>query len=315
MVIMIEKLKNKLDLRRLALLCAALLAMVLGILLLTSQIRADAEETESAAERERRLGPMAYVDPDSDFVSVPAPDESLRPSEPGQWGGPSQWLPEGYYEEDSSITPEEMDYRFAHRFDGIDYDDLFTADGVVIQGNYMDWYIEKVLMEADPMLKVQSNPYVYLDNNKYYQAIVDKGPAAIPELEKALADPGDSGTHGLSAYLFAAAIEEIAQADVEGIIDDRYAIGTAGEFMDYWLAIKKSATKDVRAIALSSEYSNKEKLEKIDNYGLLAVPALDELKADPKLSEELKVGLETQLIALGATDQKQVAYTKECLAL
>jgi hypothetical protein len=267
-----------------------------------------AEEQETWEERVSRLGPLAYVDEtDPDYAPVPVvPDESTRPSEPGQWGSPPTLEGEG-----ESLTPEEMAYLTEHRYDGIDRDVVFTDEGVVIKALYMDWYIEKVMAERDPMLMVQSNPYAYIEGNEYYDALVDMGPVAIPQLEQEFLDPSPKG---LSGYLFAAAIEEIAKADILGILDDRYAIATAWEFLDYWVPVRQGATEDVYAIALSTSYSVEQKLEKIAYYGLLAVPALGELRDDPAIDDELKVALNAHLEFLDAASSEQIAYITQCLA-
>jgi hypothetical protein len=306
---MFAKMKDKLGKKWVITLCATAVAAiaVTATIALAGGGQADADEWDDLVNE---LGPAAFEGSDSDPTPAPVLDEGLRPSEPGQWGSPEDWLPEGYHQEPRP-TAEEIDYYNEHWLDGIGYDDLFTDDGVVISALYMDWYIVKVMMERDPMLGLQSNPYVYLEGNEYYDAIIAMGPAAIPQLEQEMREPS---SRGLSIYLIAVAVEKTAKADIEGIIDDHYAIGTAGDFWDYWVPVRASATQDVREIAYSSEYTTEQKLEKIGYYGLLAVPALDDLRNDPALSEALRVGLNARLESLGASDPEMIAYITECLA-
>jgi hypothetical protein len=239
-----------------------------------------------------------------DLVPVPAPDESLRPSVPGQWGSPEDWD-----QGDDSLTSKPVP-DIDKLLDSIEYDDLFTDNGVVVSALYMDWYIERVLAEKNPDLKFHSDPGAYIVDNDYYSALIDLGAAGIPRVEKALLEP-DSG--GVSVYLLALVLENNSQINMSGILDQQFPWATAGEFLDKWLAIKASATKDVRTIANSEKYTTSEKLKKISDYGLLAVPALAELKDSSALSSGLKKELRTQLDSLGASGAKDIASIAEWL--
>ncbi|MDR1393672.1 MAG: hypothetical protein LBJ62_06875 [Bifidobacteriaceae bacterium] len=214
----------------------------------------------------------------------------------------------------AEITLEEwaqQQYEWEHRFDGVKYGDVFTDRGVVIDPFYMDWYIEKVMLPKDPTLIVHSNPGAYLVDNGYYDALVGIGPAGIPRLEKAMVS-ADNG--GLSVYLFGLALEDISGVDMAAIRGEQFRWSTAGSFLDKWFPVKENAAKDIQAIVASKDLTNAAKLTKISNYGILAVPALDQLKDSKSLDKELKAGIEKQLDGLGASDQQQVKLITNALA-
>ncbi|MDR1188251.1 MAG: hypothetical protein LBK95_12490 [Bifidobacteriaceae bacterium] len=246
----------------------------------------DGRARESMTQREIELGPMADADREDD-------------SAPVQY---DRW-PEGCSSGDSR-TPEELEFEFEHRFDGIEHGDVFTKRGVVVNDRYMDWYIEKVMMEREPMLAAQSSPFALIEGNEYYEALVAMGPAVIPEVERAMLNASYCGH---SMYLFALALQELSGVDLGRVLDEPFGWANAGEFMDMWFPVRQTATEDVRAIVGPAEYTTDEKLEKIGYYGLLAVPALDELKNSPALDGRLKAGLRLQLESFGATDSKQAA--------
>jgi hypothetical protein len=241
--------------------------------------------------RVSRLGAAAYGDDGPDLVLDP-----VKPRPRPIAAQPS--------------TEEGLEYQQAHRFDGIELTDLFTKDGVVVDALYMDWYIFEVMAKESPLLKAQSNPYAYLEGNEYYWAIAGLGPEVIPVLESEIQAP-DNG--GLSVYLFATLIEEVAGSNLAAIFDEENRWGTAGDFFENWLAAKKTVSADVGATASSSKYTTEEKLERIGYYGLLAAPALDELKSSPGLSADLKKGIGSKLQSIEESSGAKAAQIAKTL--
>lgn len=128
-------------------------------------------------------------------------------------------------------------------------------------------------IEEESELALSSNPYDYIENNEYYKNIIGLGVSALPELEKSLVN---SETNGLNEYILAIAIEEITHADVNGILEEEYGWENAKEFSKEWTAIKENVNKEVLEIATSSHLTAIEKCEKLENYGVLAVPSIKE---------------------------------------
>jgi hypothetical protein len=219
-------------------------------------------------------------DASSLYQGFPEPDRSGGPGTIGPpaeyWGNP-----------DDPPNPDMSDL-----YNDVAWEDVFTNDGVVIKWEYMDWYILEVMNEEDPMLMAQSSPYVYIADgkNEYYNALVAMGPKALPELEQETLE-----AMGLSAYLLATAIEKIAQADILGIIDDPYGVSSAGGFMVVWTEAKESVGARIREFAFADDLSTTGKMEKIKNYGLLAIPALEELASDSALSSDLREQIQNYL--------------------
>jgi hypothetical protein len=214
-------------------------------------------------------------------------DGSEHPSEPGHWIA----QPSGTGEGEAAAIEELVKV--------VSYDEVFTKDGVVVKERYMDWYIDVVLREKNPMALAMSNPGSYIDGNEYYAAIVATGPAAMFELEQEIIA---ADNNGLSVFLFALAIEDIAKADYCAIMDDEFAMSDGKRFVTHWTPIRRNASQAVNKIILGEGADAKAKLDRIAPYGILAAPALEEMAADEALDEGLRQGAKEMLAAFALSD-------------
>jgi len=148
----------------------------------------------------------------------------------------------------------------------------------------------RTTMEEDPILGFSSNPYDYISDgkNEYYNSIIALGPEALPELERTLRGSDHSG---LTEYLICIAIEEVSGADVRAIEQDPFAWSDADEFEKKWTEIKESLPESINEILYSRELSNQEKMYRIEVYGLLAVPVIEDLLSEKKLDVNLSASL------------------------
>lgn len=127
-----------------------------------------------------------------------------------------------------------------------------------------------------------SNPYDYIQNSEYYDNVVKLGVAALPELENMLKT---SENNGLNEYIIAIAIEEISHADVNAILENPDGCGweNAKEFSGEWAKIKAEANVRVEKIIQSNALENKEKAALISDYGVLAVPVMEQYISNNKM--------------------------------
>ena len=154
---------------------------------------------------------------------------------------------------------------------------------VKVQLDQMDASLD-AMIENDPALASSSNPYDYIvgGKNQYYNTLIALGPKALPALEDALYN---SKYDGLTEYLIAVAIEEITQADVKDITGDPYAWSDANEFSEQWKGIKESVPESIDEILQSNEWNEEEKLDRIEAYGLLAIPILEQELSQGEMEE------------------------------
>lgn len=131
-------------------------------------------------------------------------------------------------------------------------------------------------------LSFSSNPYDYIQNSEYYDNVVKLGVAALPELENMLKT---SENNGLNEYIIAIAIEEISHADVNAILENPDGCGweNAKEFSGEWAKIKAEANVRVEKIIQSNALENKEKAALISDYGVLAVPVMEQYISNNKM--------------------------------
>lgn len=144
--------------------------------------------------------------------------------------------------------------------------------------------IEKSLTE-NPKNLMSSSPYTYVKNNKYFDAIVDLGPDALPIIEKTISD---SPKNGLKEYILAIAGEKIAKVNLKG---DSVRWGTAKQWVTVWNEHLKEIPSNVKKIAESDSH---DKTKELIQLGTPAIPFLmdlvEENNADviPALAELLK---------------------------
>jgi len=144
--------------------------------------------------------------------------------------------------------------------------------------------IEKSFVE-NPKNLMSSSPYTYVKNNKYFDAIVDLGPDALPFIEKAISD---SPKNGLKEYILAIAGEKIAKVNLKG---DSVRWGTAKQWVTVWNEHLKEIPSNVKKIV---ESDSPDKTKELVKLGTLAIPFLmdlveqDNTDVIPALAELLK---------------------------
>lgn len=167
---------------------------------------------------------------------------------------------------------------------------VFTlkSKSVSAQVNYnIDTYMDELNKSIydDPQKAMSSNPYTYVKNNKYFDAIVDLGPDALPSIEKAISD---SPKNGLREYILAIAGERIAKVNLKG---DSVKWDSAKKWVTVWNEHLKELSNNVKRIAGSNSTDKTNELVKL---GTPAIPYLmDLVEADnkdviPALTELLK---------------------------
>lgn len=159
---------------------------------------------------------------------------------------------------------------------------ILASEKVNINLKNIDTSIQKEIDNQTP-LSLSSNPYDYIADNEYYDTIIKLGVAALPQLETTLQE---SKSNGLNEYIIAIAMNEISKADVKEILNDQYAWANAKAFLEVWSKIKSSATGDVIKIIQDKNLKLEEKKEKIENYGVLAVPAMESFMSNSEIKNK-----------------------------
>lgn len=118
-----------------------------------------------------------------------------------------------------------------------------------------------------------SNPYDYLKDNDYYDAIVAMGYDALPGLEEYLLTENENG---LREYLLCVAIEDITACDLKQFDASTWA--TASEFLEKWSAYLVGMPDRVDKI-LSSASPPAQQQKDIAKLGAPAVPYVVEQAA------------------------------------
>lgn len=126
------------------------------------------------------------------------------------------------------------------------------------------------LAKLNPAKASSSNPYDYVIDNEYYDAIIELGVDALPYLDKILKS---AENYGLDEYICAIAIEEIAQINLKE--RDERPWTTAREFSHTFTQFVKDLESTVNEI-LRSKKSVEEKSMELGDLGLLATPYIVE---------------------------------------
>jgi hypothetical protein len=176
--------------------------------------------------------------------------------------------------------------------------------------DHMEAEFDKAIQNSDEAM-FSSNPYDYVKDNEYYDSIVNLGVDALPALEEML---NDSDGNGLKEYIMAIAIEDITKADVGKIEDDDLAWESAKEFAEEWAGIKESAESGIEEIISDGGMSEKEKIDELSAYGILAVPYLSELADSAELGPELSKDI-TALVDRYGLEQGDEDALKEYMDL
>lgn len=163
----------------------------------------------------------------------------------------------------------------------MDKKEASAAEQVQINMEKIDKSIQREIREHTD-LSFSSNPYDYIQDSEYYDNVIELGVAALPELENMLKT---SENNGLNEYIVAIAIEEISHADVNSILENPDGCGweNAKEFSGEWAAIKAEANIRVEKIIQSNALGDKEKVALISDYGVLAVPTIEQYISNKKI--------------------------------
>jgi len=153
------------------------------------------------------------------------------------------------------------------------------ADNVVRENlKNFDWSTQ---IEPDDIVFANS-PFAYIRNNENYEEIIKLGVAAIPELEKQLQS---SDENGLNEYVIALAISEISGTDVSLITKgESYAWSNAKQFLAEWKAAKELVEIDIVMLLQNDSMANKELRERIQPYGVLAIPVIRNILTDDNVA-------------------------------
>ncbi len=140
--------------------------------------------------------------------------------------------------------------------------DISASEKVRLNLEKLDQSIQDEI-ENHTLLSLSSNPYDYITENEYYDAIIELGVAALCELENSLVS---SDENGLVQYIISIAIEDISHTNVNEILgNENFGWEDAHEFTTEWLEIKDTVTENVETIIQSELLNDEEKIEKINH--------------------------------------------------
>lgn len=187
--------------------------------------------------------------------------------------------------------------------------DISASEKVRLNLEKLDQSIQDEI-ENHTLLSLSSNPYDYITENEYYDVIIELGVAALCELENSLVS---SDENGLVQYIISIAIEDISHTNVNEILgNEDFGWEDAHEFTTEWLEIKDTVTENVETIIQSELLNDEEKIEKINHYGLLAVPTIESYvhAAEGRQSNFLKAGLK-HVVESYNLDEKEIELVYE----
>lgn len=124
-------------------------------------------------------------------------------------------------------------------------------------------YINQLAV-TDPKAAMSSNPYTYIANNPNYKNIVNLGYDALPVLTENMEK---SNNNGLTEYILAIAVEEIAKVDLK---KNRNEWSTAKEFLQVWKLHLKNLPSNVNSVINSNQPEDL----KVKELVLLGTPAI-----------------------------------------
>ena len=126
-------------------------------------------------------------------------------------------------------------------------------------GFVMDTIDENAL--TNTQLAASSNPYDYIQNNDNFNAIVELGTDALPEIADEISD---SDEDGLKEYFLAVAAEKIAKVD-------NYGWSTGKGWQKKWCEHLSTVESEVDTI-INSDESDNNKIAGLEALGTPAVP-------------------------------------------
>ena len=127
------------------------------------------------------------------------------------------------------------------------------------------------MSEVSPELAMSSNPYDYIKASKGYNHLIELGVEAIPYISNYITN----SESGLSSYILAIAIEDIASCNVYEATGIDWA--TSKEFANAWDNFKSNATDNVNKI-IKRNKDAEDIIEEIKPYGVLAIHAINNLE-------------------------------------
>lgn len=138
-------------------------------------------------------------------------------------------------------------------------------------------------LEGHSDLSYSSNPYDYIENNEYYDNIIEMKTDALPLLVEGLENSEESG---LMEYIMSIAIEEISGVDIESL-EGEWSSGQ--EFLEKYQVFLRGVEDNVNVIVTSKVLNEDEKVEKLSQMGIYALPYIEEKnKLDKEVVSEAK---------------------------
>lgn len=139
-------------------------------------------------------------------------------------------------------------------------------------------------LDENAILAASSNPYDYIENNKYFDELVDKGVHAVPDM---LQNLKQSKYDGLTEYMIAVAIERATETKLK---KTAYAWKDAKEFVDRFEQMSENRVDIVKQI-LESEKTEASITDALEPYGLIGMEALSEMEQDDSLNKKYRTKL------------------------
>lgn len=127
-------------------------------------------------------------------------------------------------------------------------------------------------LEKHSDLSYSSNPYDYINNNEYYENIINMKTDALPLLMERLENSEESG---LMEYIMSIAIEEISGVNIENL-EGEWSSGQ--EFLEKYQIFLRGIEDNVNVIMTSDILNENEKIEALSKMGIYALPYIEEKK-------------------------------------
>ncbi|GAA0123413.1 hypothetical protein UT300018_27310 [Clostridium faecium] len=191
-----------------------------------------------------------------------------------------------------------------------------TVFATTLEVNYnINNLMENILEESikHPEVVMSSNPYKYIENNEYYDSLVEIGTEAIPIMIK---DIKNSEENGLREYILAIAVEEISKTNLKKIssyetLDYDKGWSNAKAFAEKWTQHLHSIPSEVNNIVQAKNKTDEDKINELVSLGTPAIPyILDKIQEGnnyiyPSLDELLKNSKNKKINSIQSNDNNK----------
>lgn len=137
--------------------------------------------------------------------------------------------------------------------------------------NMLNQIDEKIKDKTD--LSYSSNPYDYIEGNEYYNNILQLGVDALPLIIEEIEASDEAG---LKEYILSCAVQDISGVDIADVQGEWV---NSQEFIEKYEVFLRNVKDSVNVIVSSNSATNAEKIERLQKYGIYAVPYLKKINS------------------------------------